>query len=256
MLVGEKGTAGHLCEEQTMIVVHRQSVLEVVLVDLNPRVVQAWQGAFADFAEVRVRQSSILEQNVDAWVTPTNARGSMDGGVDAAIKDYLGSQIEQQVRREIGRLYGGALPVGCATCVATGADTPRFLISTPTMVRSSEDVSGTLNVALACAAAFQAIHQQNAREADSITSVALPGLGAATGRVPPRKCAELMRAAYTLTSDCVYRDFETMRAALVEQLGRMDAGARGSAGTMPAFVTGTTLDRTPLVRRPNRAFAW
>ena len=45
------------------------------------------------------------------------------------------------------------------------------------MVTSSEDVSDTMNVALACAAAFQAVHMQNAREPGSIASIALPGLG-------------------------------------------------------------------------------
>ena len=48
--------------------------------------------------------------------------------------------------------------------VRTGAVAPAYLISTPTMTASSEDISDTLNVALACAAAFQAVHMQNARE--------------------------------------------------------------------------------------------
>jgi len=47
--------------------------------------------------------------------------------------------------------------------------------SIPTMTRSAERVRGTLNVALACAAAFQAIHRQNAREPGSIRSVPCRG---------------------------------------------------------------------------------
>src|SRR4051795_4031584 len=111
------------------------------------------------------------------------------------------------------------MPGGYATCVPTGVVVPRFLISTPTMVRSSEDVSGTLNVALACAAAFQAVHVQNARAPGSITSVALPGLGTATGRVPVRVCANLMWTGHALFKDYAFGDFETMRAALLDQLG-------------------------------------
>ena len=202
-----------------MVVVHKKSLLSVVLVDVNPRVVEAWRAAFADTPEVRIVRGSILVQPVDAWVTPTNARGSMDGGVDAKIKRHLGSSIQTRVQQEIARLHGGLMPVGCATCVRTEADWPRYLISTPTMVGSSEDVSDTLNVALACAAAFQAIHMQNAREPDGITSVALPGLGAATGRVPPRVCANLMWTGYTLFHDYEFADFAAMRAALEEQLG-------------------------------------
>ena len=51
-----------------------------------------------------------------------------------------------------------------AACVLTGRPQPRFLISTPTMTKSSEDISDSLNVALACAAALQAVHMQNAKE--------------------------------------------------------------------------------------------
>jgi O-acetyl-ADP-ribose deacetylase (regulator of RNase III) len=196
-----------------------KSVLKVVLVDINPKVVQAWKAAFEDTPEVKIVRGSILDQEVDAWVTPTNARGSMDGGVDAIIKRHLGAQIEKRVQQAIARLYQGMMPVGYATCVATDAATPRFLISTPTMVRSSEDISDTLNVALACAAAFQAIHIQNAHQPGSITSVALPGLGAATGQVPVRVCANLMWTGYTLFNDYEFRDFDAMRDALQEQLG-------------------------------------
>lgn len=196
-----------------------KSVLKVVLVDVNAKVVQAWRAAFEENPEVDIVRGSILDREVDAWVTPTNARGRMDGGVDAVIKRHLGPQIEKRVQEEIGRLYQGKMPVGCATCVPTGTTAPRFLISTPTMVSSSEDISDTLNVAQACAAVFQSIHMQNAREPGSITSVALPGLGAGTGRVPMRVCANLMWTGYMLFNDYAYRDFDAMRAALREQLG-------------------------------------
>lgn len=112
--------------------------------------------------------------------------------------------------------------MGYATCVPTGAAVPRFLISTPTMELSTENISETLNVALACAAAFQAIHVQNAAEPGIITSVALPGLGAGTGRVPVPVCANLMWTGYTLFNDCVFRDYDTMCAVLRDQLGGVD----------------------------------
>jgi O-acetyl-ADP-ribose deacetylase (regulator of RNase III) len=195
------------------------SLRRVVLVDINPKVVRAWLTAFADNPEVETVRGSILEQPVDAWVTPTNARGSMDGGLDAVIKRHLGPEIERRVQQEIARLYQGLMPVGCATCVPTGAAAPRFLISTPTMVLSAQDISDTMNVALACAAAFQAIHMQNERQPGSISSVALPGLGAATGRVPARVCANLMWTGYTLFNDYAFDDFDGLRASLREQVG-------------------------------------
>jgi O-acetyl-ADP-ribose deacetylase (regulator of RNase III) len=165
----------------------------------------------------------LLDQDVDAWATPTNARGRMDGGVDAAIKHHLGAGIERRVQQEIAQRHQGVLRVGSAICVPTGATVPRFLISTPTMARSVENIGGTANAAWACAAAFQILHAHNAPHPGAITSVALPGMGAATGRVPPRACAELMRLGYDLAADGVCPDFETLHAALRE---RLEAPAR------------------------------
>jgi O-acetyl-ADP-ribose deacetylase (regulator of RNase III) len=198
--------------------------LKVVLVDINRAVTAAWRAAFADVPEVEVVRGSIVRRAADAWVTPTNARGSMDGGVDAVVNRHHGGRIQGLVQAEIGRTYGGLMPVGAATCVPTGGVRPRFLISTPTMVASAEDVSATLNVALACAAAFQAVHMQNAAEPGSIESVALPGLGAATGRVPPRVCANLMWTAYTLFREYVFPDYATLRAAVLSELGGVADG--------------------------------
>ncbi|HEU4758891.1 MAG TPA: hypothetical protein VFT91_02800, partial [Dehalococcoidia bacterium] len=48
--------------------------------------------------------------------------------------------------------------------------------------------------------------------------MALPGLGAATGRVPPRRCARLMWAGYQLCRDAEFPDFGSMRAALLDRL--------------------------------------
>jgi O-acetyl-ADP-ribose deacetylase (regulator of RNase III) len=197
-------------------------LVKVVLVDVNPKMVRAWQTTFEENPEVDVVLGSMLDQPVSAWVSPTNAQGSMDGGLDAILKKHFGQQIETKVKAEIGRRHGGFLPVGHATCVPTGAAAPRYLISTPTMVASSEDISDTLNVALACAAAFQAVHMQNAREPGSIRSVALPGLGANTGKVPVEICADLMWTGYNLFRERAFSSFAEMRTALEEQLGELD----------------------------------
>jgi O-acetyl-ADP-ribose deacetylase (regulator of RNase III) len=192
--------------------------LRVVLTDVNANVVEAWRAAFADTPGIEIRLGSILDRRVDAWVSPTNARGRMDGGVDAIIKRHLGAGIQLRVQRAIRDGFDGRLPVGSAVCVPSGATNPKFLISTPTMELSSQDVSETLNVALACAAAFQAIHIHNAGSPGAIGSVALVGMGAATGRVSPRVCANLMWTGYTLFNDFSFRDYDDLRETIVAQL--------------------------------------
>ncbi|HJD81619.1 macro domain-containing protein [Kitasatospora aureofaciens] len=202
-----------------------QSPLRVVLTDLNATVVESWRAAFADVPDIEIRHGSILAENVDAWVSPTNSRGRMDGGTDAAIKRHLGAGIQLKVQRAIRSRYAGTLPVGSAVCVPSGAVNPRFLISAPTMETSSQNVSETLNVALACAAAFQAVHRQNRLAPGSIRSVALVGMGAQTGRVPARVCANLMWTGYTLFNDHHFEDDDELRATVLAQLEDLEQAA-------------------------------
>jgi O-acetyl-ADP-ribose deacetylase (regulator of RNase III) len=226
-------------------------LVRVTLVDVNPKMVAAWRATFEENPEVEVVQGSMLDQAVSAWVSPTNSRGSMDGGLDAVIKKRLGGKIETALQQAIVRHHGAlSLPVGHAVCTPTGEVQPRYLISTPTMVGSSEDISDTMNVALACAAAFQAVHMQNAAEPGSVRSVALPGLGANTGQVPVEICADLMWTAYQLFREREFTDFREMRAALEGILGdlgpmsgtagahKKKGGGGGGGGKAPASGSG------------------
>lgn len=203
--------------------------VQIVLVDLNPRMVAAWREAFRDEPAVRVEQGSLLHCSTDAWVSPTNTRARMDGGVDGAVRAQLGRRIERRVHEELRAKYDGELPIGHATCVPTGRASPAYLISTPTMFDASEDVRATMNTACACAAAFQAVHQQNRAARGSVRSVALPGLGAGTGRVPVELCAELMWVGYDLFREQVFDDFAAVRAALEERLGDLGPAVRVQA---------------------------
>jgi O-acetyl-ADP-ribose deacetylase (regulator of RNase III) len=228
-------------------------LVRVTLVDVNPKMVEAWRNTFEENPEVEILQGSMLDQMVSAWVSPTNSKGSMDGGLDLAIKKHLGQKIEARVQHEIGRLYHGVLPVGHATCVLTGENTPRFLISTPTMTGSSEDISDSLNVALACAAAFQAVHMHNAQEPGSIRSVALPGLGANTGKVPVEICADLMWTGYNLFREQEFHDFAAMRAALEDILGDLGPALGSSQHLKKKGGPGAASFQTPPPPAPKTA---
>jgi O-acetyl-ADP-ribose deacetylase (regulator of RNase III) len=223
-------------------------MIRVVLTDINPAMISAWRATFEENPEVEIVHGSMLDQAVSAWVSPTNSAGRMDGGLDLVIKNNLGGGVEKRVQAEIAKRYAGAMPVGFATCVPSGKPMPRYLISTPTMVASSQDISDTLNVALACAAAFQAIHMQNRAEPGSIRSIALPGLGAATGKTPVEICADLMWTAYDLFKERQFDDFKDMRRALEEILGDLGspsakakvaagevAGAKGFGSPAPKY---------------------
>lgn len=195
--------------------------IKVILVDINPKMIRAWRDTFENEEDVEVVHGSMIDQAVSAWVSPTNSQGNMDGGLDKVIKDHLGGGIEKALKKRIAERYQGRLPVGHAICTPTERPQPRYVISTPTMVGSSEDVSDTMNVALACAAAFQAVNMQNDGEPGTIRSVAIPGLGANTGKVPVEICADLMWTGYSLFRENEYRTFEALHIALAQQLGTL-----------------------------------
>jgi O-acetyl-ADP-ribose deacetylase (regulator of RNase III) len=210
-------------------------LVKVVLCDINPKMVKAWRDTFEENPEVEIVAGSMTDMQTSAWVTPTNSAGRMDGGLDLVIKRFLGQKVEKLVQQQIQTLHGGSMPIGRTTCVPTGKVMPGYLISTPTMVGSNEDISDTLNVALACAAAFQAVHGQNEREPGTIRSVALPGLGANTGKVPVEICADLMWTAYNLFRDRSFKSYEEMRAALEQELGDLGPTKSKKAAAAAAY---------------------
>ena len=91
-------------------------LVRVVLVDVNKKMIDAWQSVFEENPEVEIVHGSMLEQPVSAWVSPTNSKGSMDGGLDAVIKKHLGSKIEAKLQKEIQLRYGGSLPNARFAC--------------------------------------------------------------------------------------------------------------------------------------------
>lgn len=212
----------------------------LTLVDLNHHMVNAWAHVFDGIHGVEVVHGSLLDEQVDAWVTPTNARAQMNGGVDAAVLGRLGRPIQARVRRAVQSHFGDFMPVGVATCVETGRATPRYLISAPTMSGVADNVSATLNVALACGAALQAVREQNRRVAGSIKSVAVPGMGAGTGQVPVAVCADLMWTAWNLFNAHDFDSFADMRAALEAELGDLGP-APVVAPTTPCRTRGPVL---------------
>jgi O-acetyl-ADP-ribose deacetylase (regulator of RNase III) len=229
-------------------------LVKVLLVDINPKIIAAWRSSFEGNPEVEIVHGSMLDQPVSAWVSPTNSAGNMDGGLDLVIKNFLGSKIEHQVKGEIKRKHQGAMPVGHAVCVPTERVQPRFLISTPTMVSSNQDISASMNVALACAAAFQAVHIQNTEEPGSIRSVALPGLGAQTGRVPAEICADLMWTAYDLFREHAFRDFAQMRMALEGILGPLTPASGFRKQAAPALESMGVTPSKPTLAGANEDF--
>ncbi|EBV6742186.1 macro domain-containing protein [Salmonella enterica] len=139
----------------------------------------------------------------DCMVSAANSFGLMDGGVDAAITTYFGTQLQRRVQKYIIQEYLGEQPVGSAFVIETGNSKHPWLIHAPTM-RVPLIINGTDAVYNATRAALLAIFQHNKSVAEykKIKSVVFPAMGAGCGQVPPDSVARQMKLAWDSFINC------------------------------------------------------
>ncbi len=167
--------------------------LSLVLVDPDPRMIDAWRRSFDNELEVSIVQGALTDQDVSAWVVPEST--SLEPG------------LQRILEAEVARAHGGTLEAGHAVCVATGQAYPQFLI------RTAAPESDPRSLALATAAAFFAAYRANAASHGAIRSLALPDLG---GPPDPAVRADLTWTAYELLRSAQVPSFEALRIALDE----------------------------------------
>jgi O-acetyl-ADP-ribose deacetylase (regulator of RNase III) len=103
----------------------------VILCDQLPDLVAAWQRAFASLPEITILLGDLLDVEAEAYVSPANSYGIMNGGIDAVLSARF-PYVESRVRTAIAQV-GGLLPVGQAVVVETrDLDVP-YLVCAPTM---------------------------------------------------------------------------------------------------------------------------
>jgi O-acetyl-ADP-ribose deacetylase (regulator of RNase III) len=165
----------------------------IILCDQRPDIVRAWMSAFAAFPEVDVREGDLLDVESDAYVSPANSYGIMDGGIDYILRERF-INIEERVQTAISDI-GLSLPVGLAVVVEThDLDVP-YLICAPTMVTPSY-VGSSRNAFLAMSALLSAVDEFNEETGDVISSIGIPGLCTGIGAMDPMDSAVQMAQAY------------------------------------------------------------
>jgi O-acetyl-ADP-ribose deacetylase (regulator of RNase III) len=160
----------------------------------------------------------------ETLVSPANSFGWMDGGLDEAIsRAYAAAGIDIVARVQCAILdqAAGELPVGQALVVPTPDGPYRHLVVAPTM-RTPMPVPRSLNAYLAFRAVLLAVQAWNhACQDDPIRRVYCPGLATGIGRMPPRRAARQMRAAWdAITRPVAIQPLGALTAAeLVMRLG-------------------------------------
>ncbi|MEM9195778.1 MAG: macro domain-containing protein [Myxococcota bacterium] len=169
----------------------------IILVDRTPSLVTAWERCFGEYEHVEIREADFFSEPADAMVSPANSFCIMDGGLDLAIRDILGFEVQRSAQELIVEKHHGELAVGQAEIVQTPHPSWPFLIVAPTM-RVPESVARTANAYLAFRAILLATirFNQTAGDGPRIGSVVCPGLGTGIGAMESERCAVQMRMAY------------------------------------------------------------
>lgn len=154
----------------------------IKLVSITDDLTAAWTKVAQLHNEVEVVTEDIRKVEADAWVSPANSFGIMDGGIDAVYRDHFGFKIQEKVQGVIQAVTDGELLVGQAVVVATDSN-PEWLIVAPTMRIPEILPPHTVNPYLAMKAVLNAW-----KGFPFINSIAVPGLGTLTGHVPAELC--------------------------------------------------------------------
>lgn len=133
-------------------------------------------------AEIKAVSGDLTKIEADAVCNPANSLMLMGGGVAGAIKRTGGEEIEKEAIKH------APVAVGRAIATSAGRLKARWVIHAPTMERpamptTQEKIFKATCAALRCAEEIQA------------TSLAIPGMGAGVGGVPPAQAASAMMKA-------------------------------------------------------------
>ena len=178
----------------------KESVIQLILCDENPQVIEAWKVQFKKHPAIQIKQSPLLESGADACLCPGNAFGFMDSGLSYSMSQAFGWEIQDKLRQEVRETYDGELLMGQAVTLPTRI-TPPWLVYSPT-VRATASACATVNAYLSMRGALIAVinHNQSAHKQNSqkspIQSLATSGLCTGEEGMHPHVSARQIRYAY------------------------------------------------------------
>lgn len=164
--------------------------MKVYLRDHNEGLVEAWKTHFVNEPNVTVQHGDIFQTMPQAFVSPANSFGIMDGGIDRYYSETFGWDLSKRLQERIKLCHPlGELLVGdCVVIAATLDNADCWMISAPTM-RLPRRISAE-NVFLATrVAVFEALSQ-------GFKELAIPGMGTGVGAVPYDEAAKAMAYGY------------------------------------------------------------
>lgn len=180
-----------------------------LLIDKNQKMIEAWNMLFKGEKNVEVSHGDLTQVICDAIVSPANSFGFMDGGIDYAISERLGWDLQVELQNKIKNTDEGELLVGQSMTLETGDKQIPYLISAPTMrVPMNFNIWTSLNAYLAMKVTLIA-----AKKHPNIEIVAVSGLCTGVGRMSPEVSAYQMYVAYLEIEKGQKMDFRNFNEA-------------------------------------------
>lgn len=166
--------------------------MKYILINPSQEIVNAWQLYFKNEPNVEIRQGDLTKVECDAIVSPANSFGFMDGGVDYAISDRFGWDIEVRLQQQIQALPEGELLIGKALVIEIMNGNVPYLIAAPSMrVPMSFNIATSVNAYLAMKATLI-----EAKKHPNIETVAMTSFCTGVGRMKPKTAAKQMYQAF------------------------------------------------------------
>lgn len=187
----------------------RRQRLNVILVSSSEAQREAWIQEFSDLPNVSVQAGNILDLEVDAIVSPSNALLRDDGGLDEAISRKMGPGLKMHAVNKMKKYHNGRLLVGQAMCVDASKKNKRQgvknVIYAPTMSSTRTLELASENVFLATRGVLLLDREfalsRNSKK-PTLYTIAFPALGTGAGGLSPVACARQMRRAFADVGQC------------------------------------------------------
>lgn len=169
------------------------------LLAVRDELAAAFRSAFADAENVIIVQDDFerfmaSHPEVDGIVSPANSFGMMTGGLDKALRDYFGMELQDAVRDVILTEWFGEQTVGTSIAVDIPGHSGKKLMHTPTM-RTPSIIIDYQTVYLCMRSALTAAIKSG------VQHLMVPAFGGSTGQVPEDVIARNMREAYEQIKD-------------------------------------------------------
>ena len=166
----------------------------VYLLAMQPELASAFAQAFNDAEDVKIARedfASFMDRHpeVDGIVSPANSFGLLSGGLDKALRDYFGKELQDTVRERIKNAWCGEQTVGTSMAVDIPGFPGKTLLHTPTMRTPSKITDDLIVYSCMRSALMEALKS-------GLDAIVVPAFGGGSGQIPAEVIAHHMRSAW------------------------------------------------------------